>query len=490
MSDIADDNWAERDDRNAENAPDGFPPGLPAQIETIGRMMMGAIKRFWNKSNPVYQTSGMGDDYVVTPEGKTIFIHLYEVIRVRLNSTNTTDAPTFKFGDTNPRVIKKVGPSGVVALLPGDMLAGQDHSLWYDGTNYILSNPATVDSASVVGVLKTANNLSELTATAATARNNIGIGNVDNTSDANKPVSIAQDNAISSAYSASTSYTDAAAATRLPLAGGTMTGAINMDGFSVTDPQIDGAPRGKLLSGYISPGFNLANNASDATNDIDFPAGSVASDNANPILMTHAAATVQLDVAYGTGSGGRFDSAISDGWWHCFIISNGTTVSRGFSKSLNPTSQPNWPAGYTNYRRVASWPRVGGTLLAITQREDDFMRVTEVQDRNSLAAYGPASLVVSAPLGIVTQPKMRQIQEMGTTGNIQTSVTSANKTGGWDFVVVTTAAGNADGMSVMSGVYTDTSSQIRLQVVASGGSGSLSTWVLLNEGWIDNRGKS
>ncbi|MGO4316720.1 hypothetical protein [Agrobacterium sp. MCAB5] len=176
MSDIADDNWSERDDRNAENAPDGFPPGLPAQIETIGRMMMGATKRFWNKSNPVYQTSGTGDDYVVTPEGKTIFIHLYEIIRVRVNRTSTTASPTFKFGDTNPRVIKKVGPAGVVALIPGDLLAGQDHSLWYDGTNYILSNPATVDSASVVGVLKTANNLSELSDTAEIARDNLGLG--------------------------------------------------------------------------------------------------------------------------------------------------------------------------------------------------------------------------------------------------------------------------------------------------------------------------
>jgi hypothetical protein len=152
MSDIADDNWSERDDRNAENAPEGFPPGLPAQIETIGRMMMGAIKRSWNKSNPVYVTAGSGDNYFVTPEGQTVFLHLYEVIRVRFNRANTTNAPTFKFGDTNPRVIRKVEASGVVDLVPGDLVAGQDHSLWYDGTNYILSNPRTVDASSIVGL--------------------------------------------------------------------------------------------------------------------------------------------------------------------------------------------------------------------------------------------------------------------------------------------------------------------------------------------------
>jgi hypothetical protein len=196
MPDISHSNWSERDDHNAENAPDGFPPGLPAQVELIGRMIMGAVKRFWNRSNPAYQTAGSADNYTVQTESNAAFLNLYEIIRLRIDRANTTTTPTLKFGPTTARTIVKVSSSGIVALVIGDLQAGRDHSFYFNGTNWILSNPATVDSAVTVGLLKTANNLSELTGTAATARTNIGLGNVDNTSDANKPVSTAQQTAL------------------------------------------------------------------------------------------------------------------------------------------------------------------------------------------------------------------------------------------------------------------------------------------------------
>jgi hypothetical protein len=173
MPDIPDDNWSERDERNAENAPNGFPPGLPAQIELIGQMLMGAIKRFWNKINPAYATTGTGDNYVVTPEGNTVFLNLYEIIRVRIDRANTTATPTLKFGRTSARVIVKVSTSGIVPLIAGDLIAGQDHSFWYNGTNFVLSNPGTVDSSVTVGLLKASNNLSDVLS-ASTSLSNIG----------------------------------------------------------------------------------------------------------------------------------------------------------------------------------------------------------------------------------------------------------------------------------------------------------------------------
>jgi hypothetical protein len=51
--------------------------------------------------------------------------------------------------------------------------------------------------------LTTSNNLSELTSTASTARTNIGLGNVDNTSDINKPVSTATQTALNAKQSTS-----------------------------------------------------------------------------------------------------------------------------------------------------------------------------------------------------------------------------------------------------------------------------------------------
>lgn len=239
-----------------------------------------------------------------------------------------------------------------------------------------------------------------------------------------------------------------------------------------------------ILAGYISPDFNLSNNVTDAVNDINFPAGVVASGAAVPMLMTHAAGTAQLDVAWNTGTGGRFDSAISDGWWHCFIISNGSLVNRGFSKSLNPTSQPNYPAGYNHYRRVASWPRLSGSLAGMTQRGDDFTLTTYAADRNSTAIVGSGLLTLTVPVGITVQPKMALTQEQLTTGNIQTKIASAGET--TSTVTVTKTAGDAQSAFVGSGIFTNTSSQIQFEVQSFGGSLNLN--VLSTMGWIDTRG--
>lgn len=518
MSDIPDDNWSERDDRNAENAPDGFPPGLPAQIETIGRMMMGAIKRFWNKSNPAYQTSGTGDDYVVTPEGKTVFIHLYEIVRVRVNRANTTTTPTFKFGDTNPRIIKKAGPSGIVALLPGDMLAGQDHSLWYDGTNYILSNPATVDSASVVGVLKTANNLSELTATAGTARGNIGAaplasptftGTVTIPAGANisgyallaspaftgNPTAPTQTAGNNSTRLATTAYADR----MMPLAGGTFTGAVNFGGFAstnmvLTSPTINSptensptinTPTGYLISGLLF-GLTISNSVVDATNDIQVDIGVAASDATPPTLMRLNAALIkQTDAAWAAGNnaGGWLDGAsMPNGTGHVFVIYGSSGVDVGISANLSPTL----PAGYNSgKRRIGSIIRVAGALVAFTQRGDHFDYVNPPTERSSTAAQASTLLPLGVPFGVVTQPKIATIQQQSGAGNVQTLFASAG--GQLATYASTTAAGEVDTAVVSGGIFTNTSSQIQFAVQIL--SGSLSVNTLITRGWIDPRGQ-
>ncbi|MGV1821338.1 hypothetical protein ACQZ63_19325 [Agrobacterium sp. CG160-95] len=257
-------------------------------------------------------------------------------------------------------------------------------------------------------------------------------------------------------------------------------------GRKATQAELKAAIGGVPIAGYISPGFNLGNNASDAANDIDFPAGIVASEVANPILMAHAAGTAQLDVAYGTGNGGRFDSAISDGWWHCFIISNGTTFSRGFSKSLNPTSQPNYPAGFTHYRRVASWPRISGSLSQLRQREDHFDYVSFIQDRSSTAAQASTLLTISVPPGIVVQPKFTIVQQQGAAGQSQTQVANAGDS--TQSTVITVAAGETDSATVTSGIFTNTASQIQFLVAIL--SGSLTVNQFQTKGWIDKRGQS
>jgi len=150
MPDIADVAWSEHDERNSEAVPNGWPTGaFPAYTDLVGQMMMGATKRFWNKINPIYQTTGTGDDYVVQTEIGIDQINLYEILCIRIDRSNTTTTPTLQFGATNARTIVKAGPSGYIPLVAGDMFAGSSHTFWYNGAFYILVDPAIIVGGNV-----------------------------------------------------------------------------------------------------------------------------------------------------------------------------------------------------------------------------------------------------------------------------------------------------------------------------------------------------
>lgn len=180
MPDIADNLWSEVDDRNSDVAPNGFPPGMPAYIDQIGRMMMGAIKRSWGRANPIYETTGADDAYIVSPDSAPNAINLYEIIYARIDRANTTTTPTFQYGMTNPRTIMKIDATGKIAVAAGDLVAGNGHGFWYDGSDWILINPGTIEISEVPGLqaaldskLAKAYNLSDV-ADPATALSNIG----------------------------------------------------------------------------------------------------------------------------------------------------------------------------------------------------------------------------------------------------------------------------------------------------------------------------
>ncbi|CAH0142567.1 hypothetical protein SRABI05_00334 [Agrobacterium fabrum] len=242
------------------------------------------------------------------------------------------------------------------------------------------------------------------------------------------------------------------------------------------------------LPDYISGGFNLSNNVTDPTNDIDFPAGYVASAGASPILMAHSAGTAQLDVAFGTGNGGRFDSAISDGWWNCFIISNGTTVSRGFSKSLDPTTQPNYPSGYTRYRRVFSAVRISGVIKPFSQNDDEVLwlnAVADVSDTDPGTAAKTRTLTV--PVGFIVDAKIR-VLSVGLGGvNFRTLVSSLSQNDeapGPNSNIGGLFSGTTNAQSAgLMRVRTNASGQIRTR----GESASSAQLYVYTEGYFDKR---
>lgn len=245
-----------------------------------------------------------------------------------------------------------------------------------------------------------------------------------------------------------------------------------------------------LARGYLFGG-EISNNATDLTNDLDIAAGVAATDDAAPGMMVWSAVTRQLDVAYGTGNGGRFDSAIADGTWHIFACTNGTLVAIGMSQSLNPTGAANYPSGYTKYRRLGSRVRISGAWRRVVQRGDRHMMLDALaQTGNPIATTTSAALLALS--GIPTGIEVDALFEA--------SYTSATVSAGalLSSPIVNDSApgaGNAGsnvGHIQVASQYTagslrlrtNTSGQIRHRAGASG------NLYIAVHGWFDDRGSN
>lgn len=155
------------------------------------------------------------------------------------------------------------------------------------------------------------------------------------------------------------------------------------------------------LKGHMV-GLVLSNNATDASNDIDIAAGEAASAQASPLLMVYAGATGrQLDVAYGTGSGARFDTSISDGLWFVFLISNGAAVAIGVSKSADPTGQANYPSGYTHYVAIGHVVRASSANL-VPRMYGQAARTRPAESTQQTITFGGT---ITFPHGMGSSPK-------------------------------------------------------------------------------------
>lgn len=244
------------------------------------------------------------------------------------------------------------------------------------------------------------------------------------------------------------------------------------------------------LRGYLYGG-EISNNLTDLANDLDIAGGNAATDDVAPGYMTWNAVTIQADAAYGTGSGGRFDSALSDGTWYIFAITDGLVTKHGISKSLNPTTQPNYPASFTKYRYLGSRVRLSGSWVRVVQRGDyNYLYVPAVQNGGAAIATATTAALLtlsSIPTGVEVDAMVVASYTSATVsaGSLLTSPLVNDPTPG---------AGQAGGINVghvqvasqysaaRLNIRTNTSGQIRHR---SGASGSL--YITLH-GWVDDRG--
>src|SRR5438876_8099912 len=67
MPDIAQSTWSETDASNNATPPNGWPEGqAPSSVNDCARMMMGALKRFWDRLNGTLTSAGTAPSYTLT----------------------------------------------------------------------------------------------------------------------------------------------------------------------------------------------------------------------------------------------------------------------------------------------------------------------------------------------------------------------------------------------------------------------------------------
>jgi hypothetical protein len=122
---------------------------------------------------------------------------------------------------------------------------------------------------------------------------------------------------------------------------------------------------------YIS-GLTYANNAGDATNDLDIAIGSCRdSTNAMDMLLT-STLTKQSDAAWavGTAAGGLDTGAVGNSDYYIWLIKRSDTGVVDALYSLSATA-PTMPANY-DYKRLIGWfKRTGGTIVAFHTYETE-----------------------------------------------------------------------------------------------------------------------
>lgn len=314
-------------------------------------------------------------------------------------------------------------------------------------------------------------------ADAATARATIALGNVDNTSDANKPVSTAQQTALNlKANLASPPLTGTPTApTAAP---GTSTTQIATTAFVAAAAAV--SARGHIF------GLTLSNNVTDVVNDIDIAAGDASSSDTVPVpLVLASAITKRLDAAWavGSGNGGLDTGSIADTTYHVFLIRRPDTGVVDALFSTSPTA-PTLPANYTQFRRIGSIIRAAGTILAFTQLGNRFFLASAATDLSSASAASNVLLALTVPSGLVVLPVM----SVNHTAN--TSTTTSTLIGHGDLAAAQMPLTDYSGVvafaavaNVSGSVRTNTSRQVRYSIVISSGTVLASLWKTW--GWVD-----
>lgn len=147
-------------------------------------------------------------------------------------------------------------------------------------------------------------------------------------------------------------------------------------------------------------GLTLANNTTDATNDIDVATGAAADDSATPVVMALSSGlTKRLDASWavGTGNGGLDTGSIANSWYYVWLIQRSDTGVVDALFSLSSTA-PTMPTNYDRKRLIGPILRTGGGIKSFSQRREYFIWNSPVGDLvTSTPSLTAANVTLTVP---------------------------------------------------------------------------------------------
>ncbi|WCJ63817.1 hypothetical protein [Agrobacterium tumefaciens] len=155
MTDISSNNWKELDADNISNPPTGLPPGTDAgKLYSVVHAMMGATKREYTQSNPVYTSTG-------TVEGRTYNLNftggietpapMGKTIRFNPNFSNVAGVHSLNI---NGQVYGLKRADGTSNLIAGDIQVGYPVEIVsVGGAAFNLQNPRNIDDNRLPSIL-------------------------------------------------------------------------------------------------------------------------------------------------------------------------------------------------------------------------------------------------------------------------------------------------------------------------------------------------
>jgi hypothetical protein len=242
---------------------------------------------------------------------------------------------------------------------------------------------------------------------------------------------------------------------------------------------------------YLPSAITIANNATDANNDIDFSAGVFNfSDGSGQAIATALIKRLDASWVAGTNQGGLdTGSKANSTWYHCYAIYNPTTLVSDFLFSTNATTPTTLPSGYTKFKRVGSVKTDGsGNILRFFQNGAYFFLKSPVLEFSGSSTTTATLVSLTTPLGIKatsilsttvgTTPGSTRILRIFSPDATDATPDASNTNGGY----IQTSGSTTD-VYLSSGnilVPTNTSSQVYHR-------GSATTTITINtQGWIDN----